>query len=67
MQKISPSNKPTIVMENICSQENKQDDLLRILMFNQPNNIILHKCDNQQFVQKFESIVSSTKSKIIIK
>ena len=66
-QKISPSNKPTIVMENICSQENKQDDLLRILMFNQPNNIILHKCDNQQFVKKFESLVSSTKSKIIIK
>jgi len=66
-QNTSPLNKPNIVMKDICTQENKQDDLLRMLMFNQPNNIIMHRCNNQQFVQKFESLVSSTKSKIIIK
>ena len=66
-QNTSPLNKPNIVMKDICTQENKQDDLLRMLMFNQPNNIIMHRCNNQQFIQKFESLVSSTKSKIIIK
>jgi Sec-independent protein secretion pathway component TatC len=60
-------NESHIVIENICNQENKQDDLLRILMFNEPNNVILHQCDNQLFIKKFESLVSSTKSKIIVK
>ena len=59
--------KSHVVMEDICTQENKQDDLLRIVMFNQPDNVILHECDNQLFIRKFQSLVSSTKSKIIVK
>tara|TARA_B100000767_G_scaffold274712_1_gene308614 strand:- start:1694 stop:2689 length:996 start_codon:yes stop_codon:yes gene_type:complete len=66
-QPIQGLNKSHIVIENICNQENKQDDLLRILMFNEPNNVILHQCNNQQFIKKFESLVSSTKCKIIVK
>lgn len=66
-QPIQGLNKSHIVIENICNQENKQDDLLRILMFNEPNNVILHQCNNQQFIKKFESLVSSTKTKIIVK
>ncbi|MBL6731458.1 MAG: twin-arginine translocase subunit TatC [Candidatus Poseidoniaceae archaeon] len=66
-QPIQTLNKSHIVIENICNQEDKQDDLLRILMFNEPNNVILHQCNNKLFIKKFESLVSSTKSKIIVK
>ena len=63
----STLNYPHTIIENVCSQQNKQDDLLRILMFNQPDNICLYKCDNQEFVNKFQSLMSSTKCKIITK
>ena len=66
-QQDSKLNFPHTSIENVCSQQDKQDDLLRILMFNQPDNILLYKCENQQFVNKFQSLISSTKSKIIIK
>ena len=63
----STLNYPHTIIENVCSQQNKQDDLLRILMFNQPDNICLYKCENQEFVNKFQSLISSTKCKIITK
>ena len=66
-QQESAPNFPHTIIENVCSQQNKQDDLLRILMFNQPDNICLYECENQQFVNKFQSLISSTKSKIFIK
>ena len=66
-QQESTLNCPHTIIENVCSQQNKQDDLLRILMFNQPDNILLYECENQQFVNTFQSLISSTKCKIITK
>ena len=66
-QQESTLNFPHTIIQDVCCQQDKQDDLLRILMFNQPDNILLHKCENRQFVDKFQSLISSTKSKIIIK